>query len=122
MQVHLSGNSIPIVKSSPQHTSSPFMAATSLATILEKLVSKKWESQIFITEEYRWEEVVPAIAHFRVILVLMNRIYKEEVLLNNRSQIVSISKAIAWPTRSLGIQASVYRCKTWIEAFYKYVG
>ena len=34
MQVHLSGNNIPAVKSPPNHTSPPFMVATFLVTCL----------------------------------------------------------------------------------------
>jgi len=69
---------------------------------LGKLVLKKWESQVSTMEKYRQEDIAPEMAHLRVIPVLVNSVYKEEALLDSRSQIISISRLWLLLARLLG--------------------
>ena len=52
-----------------------------------------------MTEENRQDETVPDKAYLRVILVLVNRVYKEEALLDSGFQIVSM----CYDSKTLGL-------------------
>jgi len=62
---------------------------------LEKLDPLEWEYQVFsIEKKDRLEKAVPDMAHLRVVPVVINGIGEEEVLLNSRSQIVSMTRKV----------------------------
>jgi len=48
-----------------------------------------------IEEKEKVEKLAPDMAHLRVVLTIVNGVSEEEVLLDNRSQIVSITKKVA---------------------------
>jgi len=52
-----------------------------------------------MTEENRQDETVPDKAYLIVILVLVNRVYKEEALLDSGFQIVSM----CYDSKTLGL-------------------
>jgi len=52
-----------------------------------------------MTEENRQDETVPDKAYLRVILVLVNRVYKEEALLDSGFQIVFM----CYDSKTLGL-------------------
>ena len=64
---------------------------------LEKLSLEERSCQIFAIEEEGNEEerVAPDMAHLRVVPAVINGIGEEEMLLDSRSQIVSITKKVA---------------------------
>ena len=64
---------------------------------LEKLSPEECSCQIFTIEEEeeKKKRVVPDMAHLRVVLAVINGIREEEVLLDNGSQIVLVTKKVA---------------------------
>jgi len=81
---------------------------------LEKLSPEECSCQIFTIEEEeeKKKRVVPDMAHLRVVLAVINGIREEEVLLDNGSQIVLVTKKVAiankvsWdPSLSIQIQS-----------------
>ena len=73
-----------------------WVVADLVLQFLEKLDLLEWEYQVFsIEKKERLEKVAPDIAYLRVVPVVINGIGEEEVLLDSRSQIVSITRKVA---------------------------
>jgi len=84
----------------------------SVVQFLETLHPTERQHQVFASEECSQEESAPKMAHLQVVLVLVNRMTKEEALLDSRSQIVSMTREvvaankITWdPSLSIQLQS-----------------
>jgi len=75
---------------------------------LEKLRPEERDCYVFTLEEKeKLEKSAPDIAHLRVVPAIVNGIGEEEVLLDSGSQIVSITKKVAWdPNLSIQMQSA----------------
>jgi len=70
---------------------------------LEKLSPEEQDCQVFaIEEKEKVEKSAPDMAHLRVVPAIVNGVSKEEVLLDSRSQIVSMTKKVAAANKVAG--------------------